>query len=161
MSFQDLVTEVRNSYTPSEAIYSIQTSWSKRSIRFNRVGKPTTNSDMLLCQALLNSVSERRMSDGTHTIDISNLENAVINKIADDIKGFLALNILSANPKLTGLYKWYRDNCSCSMGRKIGFADDMSELYQYHFNRSDTLTQTDIKHGVGLLKIIYNKYRKK
>jgi len=161
MSFQDLVTEVRNSYTPSEAIYSIDTSWNKQSLRFNRVSKPTTDSDMLLCQELLNSVSEKRISDGTHIIDISNLENAVINKIADDIKGFLECNLKSANPKLTGLYKWYRDNCSSNMDRKIGFADDMSELYKYLFNRSDILTETDIKNGVGLLKIIYNKYRKK
>jgi len=161
MSMSNLVKEVRDSYTPSKAIYSISTSWNGQGLRLSRTGKPTTNSNMVLCKDLLNDISEKICEDGKHNIDISDLKYRVITAITEDIKLFLQKNLKSANPRLTGLYKWYRDNTSNYANRNAEFADDIAELYQYLFNRNEILTDVDVKNGIGLLKLIYNKYKAK
>lgn len=80
-------------------------------------------------------------------------------RICEELLEFLKLELKAANPRLTGIYKWYRTSMYRKMRANTDFANDMTELYKYLFYRDEIKTDVDVQNGVALMKLIYNKYR--
>lgn len=158
MSFVLLVSEIKDAMIPSEPEYKVHVNYST-SIKFSKLGKPTTKSDLPIVRDLVAGIGEDRTGAGEHVIDTSSVESQVMQRICDELLEFLKLELKAANPRLTGIYKWYRTSMYRKMRANTDFANDMTELYKYLFYRDEIKTDVDVQNGVALMKLIYNKYR--
>jgi hypothetical protein len=160
MSFEELIKDVSESYAPSQATYRISFSYNRNSLALSKMGNPIIVRSSKLTKELYNSLNEQRGPDGKHKLTINNLSYKIMVVFEEEILSFLRAKLKSANPRLTGIYKWYKQELQATMNRNTEFADDITELYKYLFDRTDTLTDVDVQNGLGLLKLIYNKHRR-
>lgn len=158
MSLKELLHEIGDSYTPSLPVYTVNMGRNAKWIRFVITDYITTNSDKEICHKLQKTIQQVRQHDGTHVIDMAHLGHQVEIEIIESLADFLSKHLNVKFPKRTAIYRWYSFTTKRLMNDE-SFGDDMAELYKYLFYRTEKISDIDIQNGIGLLKLLYNKYK--
>jgi hypothetical protein len=167
------IQEVFDSIEVAQPVYSISAriGYGGGEIRFNRIANHQCRSDSLLKNAVL-CCTEFPVDFKNGSIDKFFYKDAaraeIINEIVDSLTNFIGNNHPSKNPKLTKLYKWFKNlsrnyNSATSVldsEDKDRLEDLLFNTYKYMKTSCDTNKPEHRQNGINVLTFIKSAYGK-
>ena len=172
MSWEQEVEELAATIKPSEPIYSINMSGDKARLIFNKTRNVSSDSDSYIVKDILLPVARETIVDGKHLVHFvyGNAQAQVWNKVDEDITVFLLHYSKFKNPKLSLVYRWWRNHINgfgrIKLSDYVAFQNDTFQLWKYLRSKGvgaavGDIPPTDINNGIGLINLIKEKYEKK
>lgn len=169
MNWDDEVKELAKTIKPSRPYFKLVVAGggiNGDQIKFLKTAIPTSDSDSRIVVNILLHFSREHLVDGKHEIAyIESSATAQVWKIVNNtLMDLLIVNLPYKNIRLTSIYRWYDENMN-GLGNTfnhetyMNFQNDIYALWKYIWDRDkNSLTETDVQNGLGLLQVIKDKY---
>ena len=163
MSMKSDIDAMIASIKPSRPIFKLEgREMNEGNLYLQKIKMHNVTSDLnsKIVDNLMGHIYER-IVDKKHVIQFQgNPVHIIQYNIGDFFIRFLVDHLGGSNNRLTSIYQWYK-RFGGSTDTPENFRNDLFGVYKYLYDRTDPLTEIDIKNGLGLLQIIKNRYEAK